>query len=330
MTCDIATVGNAVIDILSSVATDESFAKLDEQHKYLSIEIGRKIPAESTSVTAGGGAVRVAMALSRFSYKTALYASVGKDEFAEKILQTLTAEQVDTSHVVSEGDVTSCTIGLSYESERTLFTHHVTYQNLFHFSDLSTKWIYLAALGRDFEKAYEAVAAYLSDHQEVKLAFNPGHTQLARSGLSHIKPLLARTEVLFVNREEACCIVEKEIEDMKELLRAVTVFGPNQVVITDGKDGSYLIDSNNSMYAHAILPEKIVEKTGAGDAYASGFLAGLLEGKSAKEAMQWGTANSAAVIGKLGGQEGLLTREGLFGMLERSDMPEVTELSSRN
>lgn len=325
MTCDIATVGNAVVDILLSVNPNESFSKLDPERKYLSIEIGRKIPAESASVAAGGGAVRVAMALARFSYKTALYASVGNDEFAKKILKTLVAEEVDTTHVVTEGNKTSCTIGLSYEGERTLFTHHVTYQNLFQFSDLSTKWLYLAALGREWEKAYDAVLFYLSEHQGVKLAFNPGHTQLV-GGLSHIKPLLSRTEVLFVNREEACCIVEKEIEDTKELLQAVKASGPKHVVITDGKNGSYLIDEAGSMYHHPILPAEIVEKTGAGDAFASGFLAGFLEGKRSKEAMQWGTANAAAVIGKLGGQAGLLTKDGLFGMLERSDMPKVEEI----
>jgi ribokinase len=316
MTCDIATVGNAVIDILLTITPHESFSKLDAKRKYLSIEIGRKIPADSASV---------AMALSRFSYKSALYASVGKDEFAEKILRTLAAEGVDTTRVVASGDATSCTIGLSYEGERTLFTHHVTFPNLFDLSSLSTKWIYLAALGREWEDAYSAVASYLDSHPEVMLAFNPGHTQLV-GGLARIKPLLRRTETLFVNREEACCIAEKNIEDIKELLLTVKAFGPKHVVITDGKEGSYLIDSNDAMFAHAILPEKIVEKTGAGDAYASGFLAGLFEGKTGKEAMQWGTANSAAVIGKLGGQAGLLTREGLHGMLIRSDMPAVVTL----
>lgn len=325
MTCDIATVGNAVIDILLTVTPGETFTKLDEQRKYLSIEIGRKIPADSASVATGGGAVRVATSLSRFGYKTALYASVGQDEFAEKILKTLTSEQVDASHVITEGNTTSCTIGLSYEGERTLFTHHVTYNNLFHLSDLKTTWLYLAALGRAWESAYEAVLSYLSEHKDVKLAFNPGHTQLV-GGLPKIKPLLERTEVLFVNREEACCIVEKEIDNMQELLQAVKTTGPTQVVITDGKDGSYLIDADNMMYSHTILPEKIVEKTGAGDAYASGFLAAILEGKMPKEAMQWGTANSAAVIGKLGGQEGLLTKDGLHAMLERSDMPKVASL----
>jgi len=292
MICDIATVGNAVIDILLSIKPNESFSELDSAKKTLRIEVGRKIPADSASVTAGGGAVRVAMALSRFSYKTALYASVGEDEFAEKIVKILTSEHVDTTHVIKSGKETSCTIGLSFEAERTLFTHHVTFPNLFNFSDLEAKWIYLAALGREWEKAYEEALSYLSQNPEVKLAFNPGHTQLV-GGLEKIKPLLSRTDVLFVNREEACCIVEKELQDIPELLKAVKAAGPKHVVITDGKNGSYLIDADSSLYFHAILPAEIIEKTGAGDAYASGFLAGIMEGKRAVDAMQWGTANSA-------------------------------------
>ncbi|MBI2034767.1 MAG: hypothetical protein HYT11_03500, partial [Candidatus Levybacteria bacterium] len=81
------------------------------------------------------------------------------------------------------------------------------------------------------------------------------------------------------------------------------------VVITDGKDGSFAIDKNGKMYACPITEAEVVEKTGAGDAYASGFLSGTLAGHDIKTCMQWGTVNSASVIGKVGAEPGLLTRE---------------------
>ena len=60
-----------------------------------------------------------------------------------------------------------------------------------------------------------------------------------------------------------------------------------------------------------MFPTKLVEKTGAGDAYAAAFIAALNRNLNLGEAMVWGTINSAHVIREVGAQNGLLNLDGV-------------------
>ncbi len=100
------------------------------------------------------------------------------------------------------------------------------------------------------------------------------------------------------------------MDEIKEILKHVQTLEPKIVVITDGNKGSYAIDENKQHYHTQCCSHiKIVERTGAGDAYATGFLAATIHGLSISEAMMWGSHNAASVIGHIGGEEGLLTKE---------------------
>ena len=83
--------------------------------------------------------------------------------------------------------------------------------------------------------------------------------------------------------------------------------GARSVVITDGKNGSSAIDEKGKIYSFGVLPANVVQKTGAGDAYTSGFLAAYTQGKDIEGAMRWGAANAASVIQEIGAQKGLLS-----------------------
>jgi sugar/nucleoside kinase (ribokinase family) len=65
-----------------------------------------------------------------------------------------------------------------------------------------------------------------------------------------------------------------------------------------------------------IFPHSVVERTGAGDAYASGFLAAVVTGESIPNAMRYGSVNASSVIGKIGAQEGLLKKQEMKKLLE--------------
>jgi sugar/nucleoside kinase (ribokinase family) len=128
-----------------------------------------------------------------------------------------------------------------------------------------------------------------------------------------IKNVLLITNVLLVNKEEGEEILgypygEKNVE---EILRELQKLGPKIVIVTDGKNGSFAIDSEGKILTEEIIKTDVVEKTGAGDAYSSGFISALIYNKSIAEAMLWGAKNSASVIGQVGAQAGLLRKNDL-------------------
>ena len=82
--------------------------------------------------------------------------------------------------------------------------------------------------------------------------------------------------------------------------------GPKTVVITDGKNGSYATTNDGKVYYNEAIHEEVVENTGAGDAYSTGFMGAVIMGKSIKEAIEWGAKNASSVIQHYGAQKGLL------------------------
>ena len=127
--------------------------------------------------------------------------------------------------------------------------------------------------------------------------------------------MLAKTGVIFVNKEEAEILVG-DSTTVSDLLYRLHRLGPDIVVITDGPNGAFASDGINQFFL-PIFPLKVVERTGAGDAFATGFVAALYHGNTIKEALRWGAANSASVVTKIGPEDGLLKLTELRKMLQR-------------
>ena len=155
------------------------------------------------------------------------------------------------------------------------------------------------------------------------MAFNPGSRQV-RAGKDVLVEILKYTNTLYVNRKEAETIsgFENSQGKEKELLDALIELGVKNPIVTDGSKGSYIFDGEKYMRV-GILPVDAHERTGAGDAFGSGCIAALIQGKSFEEALVWGTVNSASVIGYTGSQRGLLKSSEMLEWIKRADNCEV-------
>lgn len=304
---DVVCVGNAKIDIFLTLHEANSHLRLLEKTNELCMKFGEKITVDKAEVLLGGNAANVSVGISRLGLNTAIVAEIGKDEFAQKIINTLKSENVNTSNVLwAEGQQSSFSTILNFKNERTIFSEHVRRKHNFSFEDISTKWVYLTSLGEEWQNAYNGTVDFV-EKTKSNLAFNPGTLQI-KSGKNNIESALLATDLFFVNKEEGEELLgyprgQKSIE---EIIADLQKLGPKIVVITDGKNGSFSIDEKGEVLKEEIVEAKVVEKTGAGDAYSSGFLGAILHGKSIKEAMNLGAKNSASVIGKVGAQAGLL------------------------
>lgn len=180
------------------------------------------------------------------------------------------------------------------------------------------KWIYLSSLRQGSEGFHDALAAYIKLHPEIQLAFQPGTYQM-RMGVEKLKDLYTATSVFICNKEEAARILNSENHEIRALLDGLHALGPKIVVITDGPLGAYVSENGNYWFMPPYPdPKPPYERTGAGDAFSSTFVAGLIKTGDVRTAMRWAPINSMSVVQSVGAQEGLLTETALRAYLEQA------------
>jgi fructokinase len=148
---------------------------------------------------------------------------------------------------------------------------------------------------------------YLKSNRDIMVSFNPGSTQMKLSP-QKLNKFLEFCDILFVNKEEAFYITSKNTT--KEQHEELEKRGVKMSVITNGKNGSSCF-SNGELIQLGVLNEKleIRDKTGAGDSHSAGFLAAIFYNKSMKEALIWGTINSAYCLTEVGAVNGILSKK---------------------
>ena len=306
-------IGKTTIDQILTLNELRVKYHLDSKTGDLSFRHGEKIDVEQSKFCIGGNATNVAVGLSRLGVGASLFSEIGDDEFGLKIRNQLAGESIDASHI-KQGKNTSSSFSviINYRGERTIFMQKVQCENNFRFDGLEPDYIFLTSVEREWRQTYKNVLN-LVVKEGCKLAFNPGTLQL-QEGMDIVRQFLEHTDILFVNKEEAEQIVfghekrkrDNEADYVLGLLSKLKKMGVKCAIITNGKYGSHAIDEYGNFYNKGISPGELVERTGAGDAYNSGFLAAVIHGRNMKEAMRWGSVNSAAVIGKVGATAGLL------------------------
>jgi len=311
---DVICIGDAKIDVFLDLSDKNGGGKcrLDENTNELCFKHGEKIPVDRTYFSVGGNAANVAIGLSRLGLKSTIAAEIGDDEFSLKIINTFAKEHIDRGFIKQDQNrESSLSVAITYKNDRTLFSEHIDRPHNFYYENAKTKWIYLTSLGNDWETPYQKAIDYTLENQ-AQLAFNPGTLQL-REKSQVIENALQVASILFVNKEEAKQLIygysnEYGSDDMQQILSNVKSLGPKTVVITDGEDGSFVLDHDNNYFQQDHAPSSILELTGAGDSFSTGFLAARIYELGLQEAMLWGNLNAASVIEKVGAEEGLLRK----------------------
>ncbi|MEK7606175.1 MAG: carbohydrate kinase family protein [Patescibacteria group bacterium] len=322
-TYDFIAIGDTVTDEFIKLKDARVHCNVNDTDCELCVRFGDKVPFESVeTVYAVGNAANAAVSATRLGLTTAFVSDVGGDELGERMLEWLTLHNVHTSFIrVHEDMMSNHHYVLQYEAERTILVKHQPYP--YALPDIGEpKWVYLSSLGENSLPYHEEVADYLADHKNIKLAFQPGTFQI-KLGAEKLKKLYKHTEVFFCNKEEAQHILGNEEKDIKKLLKGVHDLGPKTVVITDGPKGAHAFEATTGdFWSVPMFPDTKppVDRTGAGDAFASTIAAALALGEPLEKALLWGPINSEAVVQEIGAQKGLLTREKLEAAL--TDAPD--------
>jgi len=310
---DFIAIGDTTVD--EFIRLEDAHVNCDINHENCTISMkwGDKLPYEfSTLVPGVGNAANAAVAASRLGLSSGFVSNVGRDRYGEEILATFKKEGVDTAYVaVNDGIPTNHHYVLWYGAERTILIRHEMYPYLIPEGFAAPKWMYLSSVGDNSETFHTELAAWLANHPETKLAFQPGTFQM-KMGKEKLAALYRATEVVAINKEEAERILEVGETDIKTLLEQMRALGPKTAIITDGPNGAYAYDGTEMLKVPMYPdPKEPLDRTGAGDAMTSTVVAALALGKPLKDALLWGPVNSMAVVQEIGAQKGLLAREKL-------------------
>ncbi|PIZ01246.1 hypothetical protein COY61_00230 [bacterium (Candidatus Gribaldobacteria) CG_4_10_14_0_8_um_filter_33_9] len=319
---DIITFGSATRDTFLRIKKN-TFRILEEEFfsgKALCFPLGSKIFIEDIYVSSGGGGTNTACTFTNQGFKTAYCGIVGDDKRGEAIFEDLKKFKVDTVFVKKDKKhLTAYSIILSLPQEdRTVLIyrgacHFMKKEDIFFDRLKKTKWFYLAPLSEESAQFFGTLVKFAKENN-IKVACNPGNTQLNLEP-EILKPILAQIDILILNEEEASLLSGIKKEKEKEIVEKLFNLFKGILVITKDKKGSVVSNGKYIYSAGApfVLP---LEKTGAGDAFGSGFLSGLLQRNDIEYAIQLATANATGCIQKIGAKNGLL-KKGEWGKWPR-------------
>ncbi|PID32394.1 hypothetical protein CR970_00870 [Candidatus Saccharibacteria bacterium] len=320
---DVLCVGDVVTDAFIKLLDDRAVTYENEQGKWLAMPFASKVPfSHSVVVEGAGNAANAAVSLSRLGVKSGLVSNVGDDQFGRDIIAALKRNGVDTRFVhVNPEKASNYHYVLWYKEERTILVQHENYE--YHWPRFreadEPKWVYFSSTSKEALSSYhDSIVKWLHENPEIKLAFQPGTFQM-EAGVDRLKELYARTEVLIMNREEAAFVSGGNADDMHDLMNRLHGLGPKIVVVTDGPAGAYASDGQQRLQMPLYPdPAPPFERTGAGDAFSSTFVAALVRGSNLQGALQWAPINSMNVVQNVGAQAGLLSEAGLNEFLQKA------------
>ena len=286
MRFDVVCFGSAFVDVyLGSTEFKKVGPALCEVY-------GGKIAVNKMVLTTGGGATNVSVSFERLGLQTAAICSVGRDHWGLFVRKELKREGVSLLYLQQSPEPTSySTILVAQDGGRTALVYRGASNALsghkIDWAKLEPHWFYISSLGGNLNLLAQIIRH--SQKYKIKVALNPGSQEIAAA--KKLQPFLPFVDVLLLNRQEA------------NTLGKIT--GPKLVAITDGRNGAQLIAGRIKRQLPAIKVAT-VEETGAGDAFGSAFVAGIINGLKPEDALKMGLINGAAVTTQYGPKTGLL------------------------
>ena len=305
---DVITVGSATVDVFAKTHFSELIKIIVPKGEtdLLAFPSGTKILIDELEFTTGGGGTNTSVALSRLGHKVAFLGKLGSGTNSDFIHKNLVKEKIDLLCAHGKGNAGYSIILDTLEHDRTILVYKGVNDELSYnevpYKKLKTKWFYFGAMMGESFHTLERLAEF-AQQNKIKIAFNPS-TYLAEKGTHHLKHIIKAIELLVLNKEEACLLVGQE--PVEELLSKLKCLGPKIVAITDGKNKLHVADEK-SIYTATPPFVKVVDATGAGDAFAASFLSGILKKKDIEFAIKLGITNALSVITHYGAKNILLT-----------------------
>lgn len=310
MTYDVITIGSATRDVfVRSKAMEVRQEKESQTGALVCLPLGSKVEVNEIHFATGGSAINAAVTFARQGLRAATVAKVGDDPDGNIVWDEMKSYGIVTLTELVNGQQTAYSVLLStYTGERTILvargiSEHLTEKD-FSWNDLKqTKWWYVTHLGGESAKLFAPLLNFAHENN-ISVALNPGKAQLAMG--AELVPLLKYVKVFILNKEEAAYLTGVPYTDEDGIFAKLDEWVDGIAVMTKGSDGLKVSDGKYRWSAGILKEPLLADRTGAGDAFGSGFTSALIKGMSVEDAIQLGSANATGVIGEWGANNGLL------------------------
>jgi sugar/nucleoside kinase (ribokinase family) len=286
-------------------------------------EAGQLLATDDFLIDTGGCAANVATGLARLGAATAVAGKVGQDAFGEFIVQDLASKGIDTSHITrSSVTGSSKTVILPVVGQDRRFIHTFGANAEFSVSEIAgslsaaTRILYLGGYLILPGVQRDALADLLRRVKErgIVTVLDVAVPRGGDASMAALDPILPHVDYFLPNDEEAEALTG-ESEPSRQAERFLAA-GCKTAIITRGDRGTLLVDAERALRA-PVFPIDYVDGSGAGDAFAAGFLLGLHERWSAVETLRFASAVGASACRRLGCTTGVFTRAEAEAFLRR-------------
>lgn len=257
----------------------------------------------------GGSAANTIVGLSRLGCKTGFIGKVADDPEGQMLLESFRQEGVKVAGIcIRKGSRSGVVMGfVDDEGERALYidpgvNDTLTLNEIRTEYTRQTKFLHLASFVG--QRAFETQKMLLDTIPgSVRISLDPGEIY-AGKGLTALEPILEKCHILMPNARELQILTGKS--DYEDNANVMLDKGARIVAVKLGKNGCYVTDGRESHDVEA-FKVKVVDTTGAGDAFNAGFLYGLLEGKGLRECGRIGNFVASRCVMKMGARTCLPT-----------------------
>jgi len=305
---DIISIGSATVDIF--IQSDQFVVKKDQNFpsgSSLSVDFPSKPEISQFLISSGGGATNSSVAFSRLGLKSAPVSLIGHDLLQNYITADLKTAKIPTTFLASSPKEKTdfAVILVAPNGGRTILVNRgasrLTEKHLSFSKIQKTKWFYITSLEGNLD-LLEKLIGFAREHN-IKVSLNPGSREISQT--SKLLPLLKFVDFLLLNRSEAESLISRNFKQ-KSFFKKIQSLGPVYTAVTCGRQGAHLL-SRQDNYFSPVIKTKTVDETGAGDAFGSTFVAGLIHQLSPSRALFWAMKNSASVVSYFGAKTGLLS-----------------------
>ena len=314
---DVITIGSATRDgFFEGIDFLSVEGKCFVANKGICLPLGSKVRVPEVHFFTGGSATNTAVSFARQGLKTAIVCRVGDDVSGKTIIEEQKREKIVTQFIQKD-----CTIPTAYSvifltpsGERTILSYKGCAEKLtvkkIPWKKIQTRWLCIGSLGKEKNILKKIIQFAVS--KNIKLAINPGWNEI--NWLKKNPKWIDKFEIFICNQEEAAYFTGIPYNKEKKIFKRLDDLVKGIVVMTKGKDGVSVSNGKTLWKAKILKKKKVIDVTGAGDAFVSGFISVFvrqerINEKVIEEAIRIGIANASSVVGHIGTKPGILYKK---------------------